>query len=341
MKHWIICALLGLAAGGPAVAQDGGTHKVPVHFAAGATGATLKGEIRGRESVSYTVGAQAGQKITVRLKSASDALYFNLYGPGRGPGDEALAVSEMAGTEMVPEMNLVSGVLPASGTYTVNVFLYRAAARRGEHAAFTLDVSVSALGSAAAPVQGDYADGLEGGPDYFRVDTSGGPLALRAGPGVAAASIGRLEPRATVRNLGCRMSEGRRWCHVATLADPGLEGWAAGDFLVEGAPPEAGDTLVPGTDFHATGMVTCALGGAPTGTCKFGVRREAPGRGTITLFGPEGGMRRVIGYENDRPAWSDASQADGEMRVAQHGDIFVVTIGEDRFELVEAIMTGG
>ena len=29
------------------------------------------------------------------------------------------------------------------------------------------------------------------------------------------------------------------------------------------------------------------------------------------------------------------------MRVAQHGDIFVVTIGEDRFELVEAIMTGG
>ena len=86
MKHWIICALLGLAAGGPAVAQDGGTRKVPVHFAAGATGATLKGEIRGRESVSYTVGAQAGQKITVRLKSASDALYFNLYGPGRGPG---------------------------------------------------------------------------------------------------------------------------------------------------------------------------------------------------------------------------------------------------------------
>lgn len=61
----------------------------------------------------------------------------------------------------------------------------------------------------------------------------------------------------------------------------------------------------------------------------------------ITLFGPDGGLRRVIGYENDRPAWSDASQADGEMRVAQHDDIFVVTIGEDRFELVEAIMTGG
>ena len=48
------------------------------------------------------------------------------------------------------------------------------------------------------------------------------------------------------------MEEGRRWCRVATLADPGDEGWAAGDFLVEGTnDPSAGmvaGSVSSGTD---------------------------------------------------------------------------------------------
>ena len=41
-----------------------------------------------------------------------------------------------------------------------------------------------------------------------------------------------------------------------------------------------GDARVPGTDFHATGNVPCAMSqNEPTGTCPFGVVREGNGSG--------------------------------------------------------------
>jgi hypothetical protein len=41
--------------------------------------------------------AEAGQTMTVTLKPSRLSTYFNVYEPGRAPGDEALAVSEMTG----------------------------------------------------------------------------------------------------------------------------------------------------------------------------------------------------------------------------------------------------
>lgn len=329
-------------------AQDE-TRVLAVHFPPGATGTTISASIKGRQSISYTIGAQAGQEMTVRLTSPNDAAYFNLYAPGRGPGDEALANSEMSGTEMVPEINRFSGVLSASGTYTVNVYLNRAAARRGEGAAFALEISVSALGTPSAPVQGDFADGLEGGPDYFEVVTSGaGMLNLRKSPSAAAATVTRLAGGTQVRNLGCRMNEGRRWCHVATLADPGDEGWAAGDFLREGSgaaqppPAENVDAKVAGTDFNATGFLQCArTAAAAMGSCAFGVNRNGDGSGTITVTWPDGATR-IIGFENNRPSWFDKSQADAgrELAVTQDNDMFLVTIGEERFQFPSVVMEG-
>lgn len=341
---------LGIAAG-PATAQDE-IRTEQVHFGGGQTGTTIRGSITGQESVSYTIGAQAGQTMTVRLQSAHAALYFNVYEPGRGPGDQALAVSEMTGP-MVPEMNSFSAVLPSSGTYTISVYLYRAAARRGERADYTIDIGVSSLGDAAAPVQGDYADGLEGGPDFFEVATTGGGvLNLRNAPSGAAALVTTLARGTVVRNLGCRMNEGRRWCRIATLADPGDEGWAAGDFLVEAAPPATGmppaahdpaDALVPGTDFHATGMIDCVRDAdAPVASCDFGVKRQGYGNGAVTVFWPDGGSR-VIFFENGTPVSYDQSQADAgkEMTVTRDGDNSIVMVGPERFVIPDAVIWGG
>lgn len=215
----------------PALAQD---QTVQVHFPAGSTGTALNGHVQGRDTVLYKLGAEAGQVMDVRLTSKSTSVYFNIYEPGRGLGDQALATGELT-----PETNHFTGTLPSSGTYTVAVYLYRNAAREGKSADYTLDLSIT--GKAGAVVQGDYADGLEGGPDYFRVQTTGnGTLNLRASASAGAGVVTKLAGGTTVRNLGCRMAEGRRWCHVATLADPGFEGWAAGEFLVEGAAPAAG-----------------------------------------------------------------------------------------------------
>ena len=110
----------------------------------------------------------------------------------------------------------------------------RAAARRDEQSDFDIDISVT--GATGDRVEGDYADGLAGGPDFYEVAVSGGgSLNMRAEPSTGAGIVGQLAAGQNVRNLGCRMAEGRRWCRVATLADPGVEGWVAGDFLIEGS----------------------------------------------------------------------------------------------------------
>ncbi len=226
-----VAAALVLCGASSAVAQDARTEQV--RFAAGASGTSITDRITGYESVDYKVGAEAGQRMTVALSPSNLATYFNVYAPGSGPGDQALANAQFGGTPMVPDMNRFDGVLPSSGVYTISVYMMRSAARRDEVSDYTLDIAIT--GETGDVVQGDYADGLQGGPDYFRVNTSGGPLNLRAGPSAGAGLVARLPNGTNLRNLGCRMAEGRRWCQVATLADPGQEGWAAGDFLVEGS----------------------------------------------------------------------------------------------------------
>lgn len=220
---------------GSASASEGIRVK-SLHFPPGKTGMTLRDRIVGRESISYMIGAEAGQTMAVSLKSTNAATYFNIYEPGRGPGDQALAAGDLTGP-MMPDINRFKGKLPASGAYTISVYLYRSAARRNERSNFTLDISVSALGASdiGKPVANDYADGLQGGPDYWDVTTGGdaGRLTVRAGPSAASAGLGQVHDGTVLRNMGCRMNEGRRWCRVATLDAPVVTGWAAGDFLRE------------------------------------------------------------------------------------------------------------
>ncbi len=109
------------------------------------------------------------------------------------------------------------------------------------------------------------------------------------------------------------------------------------------ATSHGGDANVPGTDFNATGILACArVAGQPKGSCRFGVKREAGGNGTITVFWPDGGSR-VIVYENGTPMSYDQSEADSgaRMTVGREGDLFMIRIGEQRFEFSEAVITGG
>lgn len=216
--------------GGTASAQEIRTEQV--RFGAGQSGTTIRGAITGRETVSYVVGAEAGQTMAVALDPSNGATYFNIYAPGSGPGDAAMAIGQN-----LPDLNRFEGVLPLSGEYTVNVYMMRSAARRNERSDYTLDISVK--GATGAVVQGDYADGLQGGPDFWSVTglSSGDTLNLRAGPTTGAEILARLDVGTTLRNLGCRMAEGRRWCAVETTGGVAVKGWAAGTYLAEGGGP--------------------------------------------------------------------------------------------------------
>lgn len=348
-------AALALAAllASAAVAQDG-IRDVQVAFPAGATGTSIRDSISGYESVSYRLGAEAGQWMGIGLSASTNQTFFTVFAPGSGPGQAGLAASEVTGP-MVPEVNVFGATLPASGVYTVNVYQMRNAARAGLRSDYTIDFTIR--GETGAVVQGDYADGLQGGPDFYevRTRTGSGALNIRAAPTTGAAVVTAVTGGTLLRNLGCRMNEGRRWCRVATLADPGVEGWAAGDFLFESGgvathlpdmipvPDSPADALVPGTNFHATGQIACVRDSdAPAAMCNFGVVREGGGSGSVTVFWPEGGSRMIF-FEGGTPVYYDQSQADrgAEMAVTRQGDNSIVFVGQERFEIPDAVIFGG
>lgn len=301
----LVLALGALLPAQAVVAQEIRTEQV--RFGPGQNGATITGAITGYKSVSYKVGAEAGQTMSVALDASNLATYFNVYAPGSGPGDAALATGQLTGP-IVPDINHFSGTLPASGDYTINVFMMRSAARRGERSDYSLEIAVT--GATGPVVQGDFADGLQGGPDYWAVAglTPGDTLNLRAGPSTGHAVLGRLPEGTGLRNFGCRMAEGQRWCEVETLGGAPRRGWVAGTYLAEGGPPAAGaGPAEPFTRAERVRFPTGAMGTVLAGRLnggdavdyRLGARagqiltlRLAPGDPDtrFNVFSPDGGM---------------------------------------------------
>lgn len=117
----------------PPAAAGGGTAIV---FPAGATGTTVHGSVRGEDAVYYRLNARQGQNARIAFAPTNSSANFNVYAPGVAPGEgEALFISASGGNDW-------RAVLPATGDYTVQVYLYRNAARRNESSDYALGVSV-------------------------------------------------------------------------------------------------------------------------------------------------------------------------------------------------------
>lgn len=101
------------------------------------------------------------------------------------------------------------------------------------------------------------------------------------------------------------------------------------------------DALVPGTDYNATGNIPCSMGhGQPSGSCPFGVTREGNGNGSVTVTKPDG-RTRVIFFENGRAVRYDQSQADtGRFSAEKQSDLNIVRIGQERYEIPDAVIYG-
>ena len=96
-----------------------------VHFARGAHGATLRGQVSRDEAILYIVGAKAGQSMTVKLDGDAKTS-FDLSGPKDSSG-QAMASGE---TEW-------AGKLPDDGDYKIFVFT-----EDRVKAPFTLEITV-------------------------------------------------------------------------------------------------------------------------------------------------------------------------------------------------------
>lgn len=118
------------------------------------------------------------------------------------------------------------------------------------------------------------------------------------------------------------------------------------EIIVSGAAERTGapasDAKVAGTKYHATGEVPCSMGGGqPTRSCPFGVVREGPGKGAVTITKPDGGSRTIF-FEGGRATGYDRSQADAdELSASRDGDLTIVRIGSERYEIPDAVIDGG
>lgn len=104
-----------------------------VKFAPGTSATTLKGKIKGYDGVNYRLGARKGQVMQVLFSPSNGSCYMNVFVPGE---ESARFIGSTSGNEF--GLNLEK-----SGTYTVQVYLMRNAARRAESCSYTLSFEIT------------------------------------------------------------------------------------------------------------------------------------------------------------------------------------------------------
>ena len=103
----------------------------------------------------------------------------------------------------------------------------------------------------------------------------------------------------------------------------------------------AHDAKVPGTHYHATTEIPCSMPGARPASCFAGVTRQGGGSGAVTVTKPDGRTRTIF-FEKGRATGYDQSQADpGRFSASRKGDATIVRIGQERYEIFDAMLFGG
>jgi len=107
-----------------------------VSFPKGRDTAVIRGTVRGDMSIDYLLHAESGQRVRISMHTDNRSAYFNLYEPGKLPGDQAFFIGSTVG-------DTFEGTLPATGDYTVDVYLMRSAARRKRTAHYSLTITLT------------------------------------------------------------------------------------------------------------------------------------------------------------------------------------------------------
>ncbi|MZR31582.1 SH3 domain-containing protein [Sneathiella litorea] len=190
------------------------------HSISSSSAATLiKGKIEGYEIHEYRMTSDANQTLSVDMKSSNPGAYFDIQ---RSGSDRALFSGQRKGAVADVYTN-------EPGDFLIKVYLARSAANREEKATYSLAIGIHGP---------DFADGLAGGPDYWKVRGVGGGqrLNVRIGPSTRYAIIDKVNNGDVLQNMGCRKSFTERWCQVSVVGI-GTSGWVAGKYLREAPPP--------------------------------------------------------------------------------------------------------
>ncbi len=120
-------------------------------------------------------------------------------------------------------------------------------------------------------------------------------------------------------------------------ANAGMEAMGENGPMVEEMP----DALVPGTDYHATAIISCG-----ENDCNAGVIRGWGEDGTtlVEVTKPDG-RKRAIFFRGTTPYGADSAQADGsagwDFKVDRNIDESIITFGPESYVIPDALVVGG
>jgi hypothetical protein len=191
---------------------------------------------------------------------------------------------------------------------------------------------------------------LDGGPTNWEVTEVTGGLRVRAQPAATASILGSFPAGVLLDNLGCQRARDGVWCDVQPFGG-GPRGYVAAAYLKPAMGPDGNVPTGPETtalragegDFDATGKIPCAQRmGQPLAQCDFAVARQRGGFATVLVTKPDG-VKRAIFFRLGVPVGADTSQADGygEFRVEKAADLNFIRVGDERYEIPDAVVLGG
>jgi hypothetical protein len=100
---------------------------------------------------------------------------------------------------------------------------------------------------------------------------------------------------------------------------------------------------VNGTAFSATGTLPCARrAGEPTGRCRFGIVRNSDRTAIVTVYWPGGGTRTIF-FGADGTVIGTATRTTdrpipGKLVVRKNANVNLISIGDERYEIADAIL---
>jgi len=198
------------------------------------------------------------------------------------------------------------------------------------------------VSSAVAPASPE-----NGGPRNWEVTRT---LNLREEPSTLARILATYRPGTVLDNLGCRRAQGRDWCDVQQLGG-GPRGFVAAEYLRPAISPDGSAAMGPDDsalragqgNFDATGPLPCAFAaGQPMEQCEFGVARAGGGYATVVVKKPDGRTRAIF-FRMGRPLGADVAQSEGrrDFRATKDGDLHRISVGNERYEIPDAVILGG
>lgn len=94
-------------------------------------------------------------------------------------------------------------------------------------------------------------------------------------------------------------------------------------------------------NFNATGTISAKWGyGQPTTQSPFGVHRKGNGTAEVVITAPDRSTRTIF-FELGRAVRYEARQNHGDFRSSKEGDLYIIHIGNARFEIPDAVINGG